>query len=329
MSVEEAIRSQRTKALLLAVAWAIALNVPLLFLLGSVSVTPTIIVASYVYLKYSQGRHVVLWFRRFHTGMVRRTKFNRLLSGAVRGIGASVSIQDSSFRYSYQMRGGLLLLLVVLIVPSLFVCGVFGILILLPLAEKLNLPDRVVGPVILGVTLVLFAVTIWAVFRYVRTRAYVPLRPDNWLPGLDKILLDIARRKGLRIGTVLVKCGDAFWQQAVERDLSKATAAIVDVTEMSENVFWELQTVLRHLPPAALILAFPADGQTPDALPDAIKSSLARFGDPGIFVECPLFGYPSRARHYPTGSERAKAKELRAELVRAAETRRSLVAAGN
>ncbi len=326
MSIQATIRSQRTKAFWLAFAWAVVLNVPFLFLMKGVSVTPTLVLATYIYLKYSQGQEVVLWFRRFHTGTLRRSKFHRLLSGAVRGIGASVTIQDSSFRFSYQMRFGLILLIVVALVPAVMVCILIAVFTVFPLALKLNLPERFAGPLMIGAALVLLALAIWGVFHYVRRRAYVPLQPDNWQPGLDKVLSDITHRKGLRFGTVLVKCGDPFWQQAVSRALLKASAVIIDVSEMSENVYWELQTVLKCLPPRCVILAFPVEGETPRFLPEAIQSSLATFGDPDAFGECPLFGYPPKAHPFAIKSFRSKTKELREKLLHAAELRSSIPA---
>lgn len=313
------VRQQRAKALWRALAWALGVNVLLLFLLGGISLPVGIMLGWYVYLKRSQGDAVVLWFRRFHTRMVRRTKFPWLLRSAVRSIGASVSIQDSSFRYSYWVSPGRIILLYFSLVPILLVCGAFSFLVMGPLWTKLNLRS---DPEWAGLVVFLIAVigaistTVW----YMRKRAYIRLDEQEWASSLDKLLSRILQRKTVLLGTVLIRCEDSFWQQAVCQALAKATAAIVDVSEISENIVWELQTVLASLPPSCIILAFPTDGETPEVLPEPVRRKLAELMNTDAIRECALFGYPPRFRRLLV-TRASKTKELQTKLAHAVDMR--------
>ena len=314
------VRKQKAKALWRALAWAVGVNLVLLLLMGGISFPVGLMLGFYVYLKHSQGNAVVLWFRRFHTGMVRRTKFNWLLSRALRGIGASASIQDSSFRYSYWVSPGRMLLSYFAWNALLLACAALSIFAVVPLWIKLNLKSDP-GLVILVVLAIMLIAATYMEFRYLRKRAYVRLQEHEWAGSLDKLLSRIVQRKGVRYGTVLIRCEDSFWQQAVCQALAKATAAIIDVSEISENVVWELKTVLANLPPSCIILAFPAEGGTPEVLPDVFRSRLAELMDTEAITSCALFGYPPRFRRFSVRHTTSKIKELQMKLAHAVDTR--------
>ena len=320
MSCLRIVRQQRAKALWRALAWAFGCNLLLLFLLGGISLTVGYMLGLYVYWKHSQGNAVVLWFRRFHTGMVRRTRFNSLLHRAIRGIGGSVSIQDSSFRYSYWVRPGRMFLLYFSWFAVFLACYVFSLFLVMPIWTKLNLksnPDPTIAVVFVITVIAVISIAVW----YVRKRAYVSLEAQEWSSSLDKVLSGILDRKSVLYGTVLIRCEDAFWQQAVCQALTKATAAIIDLSEMSENVLWELQTALARLPPSCIILAFPTGGETPDVLPDTFRSKLGTRINTNAIGSCSLFGYPSRVGWWFTRGSMSKAKELQRKIAHAVETR--------
>lgn len=166
------------------------------------------------------------------------------------------------------------------------------------------------GLVILVVSAITLIAATYMEFPYLRNRAYVRLQEHEWAGSLDKLLSRIVQRKGVRYGTVLIRCEDSFWQQAVCQALAKATAAIIDGSEISENVVWELKTVLANLPPSCIILAFPAEGGTPEELPDVFRSRLAELMDTEAIASCALFGYPPRFRRFSVRHTTSKIKEV-------------------
>ncbi|UVK55368.1 hypothetical protein DBIPINDM_001876 [Mesorhizobium sp. AR02] len=46
-------------------------------------------------------------------------------------------------------------------------------------------------------------------------------------------------------GKAVLRIGDAYWQEAVERCIKAVPVIIVDASEFSENLLWELQTVVK------------------------------------------------------------------------------------
>jgi len=235
-----------------------------------------------------------------------------------------MSIQDSSFHYSYLVSPARMILLYLAIIPILMAGFISAIMLVIPLWDRLGLQSdpRVAMVVVAGITL---ATAAWAVRRYIRRRGYVSLAENGWQVALDKIFAGIAGRKSVTYGTLLIRCGDSFWREAVARAVTKASAVVVDVGDLSENIAWELQTVLEQLPPACVVLAFPAQDNGSDNLPDTIKSRLDAIAKPAIIEACQLLSYHAHVpSHGGFGLPRysaAKTKELRRKLILAIETR--------
>src|SRR6202007_1570965 len=45
-------------------------------------------------------------------------------------------------------------------------------------------------------------------------------------------------------GVFLIRCGRTFWREVIELCITSAAVVMIDVTEISENVIWELKTSL-------------------------------------------------------------------------------------
>jgi len=72
-----------------------------------------------------------------------------------------------------------------------------------------------------------------------------------------RLIRQITRRKGwhLDTGIFVIHCDDSFWREIVELCLTCASAAVIDVTEPSPNVIWELETAFSLMPPESIVLA--------------------------------------------------------------------------
>ncbi|MBV8134196.1 MAG: hypothetical protein JO121_00945 [Deltaproteobacteria bacterium] len=103
------------------------------------------------------------------------------------------------------------------------------------------------------------------------------------------------RRRGPFLGVTILKCDDAFWQQVVAIAIEHSDAVIVDVTELTENVAWELRTCLEKKAPRAVVLAYAAEGTTaPDtgALPAAVRAKLDAVVGLNRVAQCTVLLYP-------------------------------------
>ena len=75
---------------------------------------------------------------------------------------------------------------------------------------------------------------------------------DSWFAWLElgEILSD---------GLAAIKCEGDTWQQEVQQQLALADLAIIDMTVRSDNVSWELDQALAHLPQDRVIAICSAD----------------------------------------------------------------------
>jgi hypothetical protein len=111
----------------------------------------------------------------------------------------------------------------------------------------------VVGVVVLGVFLVptgfasVIAIFAWSSYAAIRRAEHAKTVPIATEAQLERTALTIARRSRRIIGPRLVvtKVASSIWQLAVRRLASVSSAVIIDVTEPTDNLLWEIET-LRH-----------------------------------------------------------------------------------
>jgi hypothetical protein len=85
-------------------------------------------------------------------------------------------------------------------------------------------------------------------------------------------------------GTRVMRFSNDAWRSAIELCLGEVDGVVIDITDMSENVAWEVGAVYRCLPPEAVLLIWehepgqPADnaGSIPAALFDRLSLVVPR-----------------------------------------------------
>jgi hypothetical protein len=122
------------------------------------------------------------------------------------------------------------------------------------------------------VVIVVF-VTLLVVLAFFRKLGYTHLRQSNAKEHTLRLFADIRAHKGSRGGGVILQCDDSFWRDVVLLAIEHADAVIVDVTEPSGNVTWELQTALSRKSPENILLAYEKD-EKPFDLPSTISEKL-------------------------------------------------------
>ena len=117
----------------------------------------------------------------------------------------------------------------------------------------------------------------------------------------------------------MLKCDDQVWQSVVVEALSQAKVAVIDVTEVTDNLFWELSQALTHLDKDQIVLAAEEGATTAEQLATLLCGALTRSSGQAVdqqWVEAALFTYP--ARQAPPSSRRQQykltIKQLRGQL---------------
>lgn len=198
--------------------------------------------------------YILVWLRRFHRREHRA--FQRILEEACAFTCIPITVQDSSFRSSSGMANvrlgdfmwyGIVLLIILAFLPmSLITVGVFSLSLAI-----LLIPILISGRL-----------------------GYIKLSQANAQIRARRLFEDIRNQKGNRAGVVILKCEDGFWRDVVSSAIQHADAIVVDVTEPSDNVFWELRTGLESRGPEKFVLACATDKSERSELSPATRSDL-------------------------------------------------------
>jgi hypothetical protein len=129
--------------------------------------------------------------------------------------------------------------------------------------------------------------------------------------SLPKLLRRIERGKGRR-GAEIVRISDANWREAVCSSLSAVDVAIIDLTDVSDHVAWEIGEAVKACGPSGLV--FICSGSKGVGLTDAARAAVrhALGRDPGNVVF-----YPARR----SGDAEHFARALRKQIYEAADRR--------
>lgn len=132
--------------------------------------------------------------------------------------------------------------------------------------------------------------------------------------ALPRLLQRLQRGKGRR-GASIVRISDAHWREAVSSSLGAADVAIIDLTNVSEHVAWEIGEAVKGVGPSGLVFIC-ADGATLSAeARAAVRAALGR--------------EPANVVYYPAkrgGDAKRFAKALRAAIYDAADLCRAMKA---
>jgi len=120
--------------------------------------------------------------------------------------------------------------------------------------------------------------------------------------------------RAVPVGEVLiVQTSDAVWQEVVNIGLQLADLVIVDVTEPSANLVWELQAAARNVSAGDVVLIYAYRGTASDTVDDTMMGRLREAIGLDFLNSCHWLPYPEevdgwRARR---ASERQFGNKLR------------------
>jgi len=275
------------------------------------------LVGFWIYFRMTRADKYAIWLRRFHRSEPTRLRFNMLLNRACPGLCVPVTVQDSVFKTSYYSSASRMLLFY----PIAIILGVLDLLLAQRMSDvlaNLGVGIRLAGYLGQVVAVVPLGLLLWyAVKKQMVRRGYVALTPDNAIEEVDVTLEKITQRKlGFR-GVMVFKCPDEVWHQVVSLGISRASAVIIDVSDLTENVLWELRTSLEKHRPESVLLTFGVPKDAREELPRTARAELEKVVSSDSLSRLRVFYYP--AEQPPLGPSRGRlytnlSKRLSTEL---------------
>lgn len=138
--------------------------------------------------------------------------------------------------------------------------------------------------------------------------AMVSRRRDDFR-GLPRLLERLKRGKGRR-GAFIVRISDEHWREAVISSLGAVDVAIIDLSDVSEHVAWEISEAVRSVGASGLVFIRREGVKLSDQARAAVRNALGR--DPAHILT-----YPDRAG----GNAKRFARVLREQIYSAADLR--------
>lgn len=129
--------------------------------------------------------------------------------------------------------------------------------------------------------------------------------------GLPKLLDRIQRGKGRR-GASIVRISDAHWRDAVTSSLNAVDVAIIDVSDVTEHVAWEIAEAVKACGAESLVFICREGAELSEPAKAAIRSALGR-------EHMQLIEYPAHRNGHGEGF----ARDLRERIYVAAEHRKA------
>jgi hypothetical protein len=228
----------------------------------------------------------VLWLRRFQKDDKQLFKIYPLLNELIRNVAVGITIQDGSFpksereiteRFTFFMYS----------VFGLFMCSMI-VYISLDVANSSHLP-------IIGGIFILVIILPLPIFN--KLYGSYNLDANNYSSQISKILNEIRSGKGpVYRGILVLRCEENYWRDTIKHALSKVDAAIIDVTEINDNIFWELEQAIHYLTPESIILIYRNDSGKETSIPESILQDITPIISSEKLSLVKQFVYPSKDR---------------------------------
>ena len=252
------------------------LFVAIYFFRSAIAVFGIGLALAYVLSAPSKPACLILWLRRFHSRQQRKLGLQHLLAHACAGWGFVLTLRDSTFkrsfgvpiRQAFKSAFGIWFL-----TPILFF---FIAIVVLPFYDGGEHNNGVVALIlclILGLT--------FGIVSYVRNKNANLTGPN----AVTKAAKALRRFEGRGLdassyfseGIDVLSCDDSNWQEVVSTCLAAVSAVVIDVTEQTDNISWELQAAFRLLPPESVVLAYGQQGSAGQNLPDHVLKRLSLY----------------------------------------------------
>lgn len=200
------------------------------------------------YVKSESYSRFVLWLRHFQERDPRQLRLGALLF-MCSDLFIPITLRDSSFGRSigsaYFRLGGRALFLVATVVMPLF--PLTALLLVAVLAWLDLLSDRAILPVVVlafFLTLCPVAVYVSAKRKSLGLTGWYLLSVDSPTSQVDSILGRTLQRGNPVADSVVIQCPDEAWREVVEFVVDRASVVLIDVSKPTENLMWEIETVL-------------------------------------------------------------------------------------
>jgi len=206
---------------------------------------------------------ILIWFRRFRPDYGKKFRFHTALSQACSCLAHPFTIQDSSYNSNllgdFLGRGWFIL-------PLTFLALIVGVAISF-LLSFMFLPESLIKAGGLIGTLLLFVIGPFLSFKAYRLLGNKPyINQENKHELINKLEYIRAGRIKNITGVDVIQCNDNDWQDIVSTALLKADIAIVDVSEVTENLAWEISQTFKYLPKDRVIFVCEEEANQPALL---------------------------------------------------------------
>jgi hypothetical protein len=237
-------------------------------------------------------RNLILWLRRFHGEPIRGISFPIILGLACSGLAVPITLQDDQYAYSFEAGRYRSLRFFDIVAP--LIAFTIVLMSFTFLVEAFYAVNPVI-PVLIALPFIGVAWIVWLVRRQ-RSLGVLAVESTN-VDGHIRALLGILREDPRRVpgiaGLVVIKVPDECWREAVLATLESCALVIIDVTELSDSLKWELSASVNALPTHSIILAC-GIGQMDDENERrrSIQQAITEVVGPKLAATLEVFFYP-------------------------------------
>lgn len=228
----------------------------------------------------------VMWLRKFDTESRGRFRLSKTIDRLGRYGIAALTLQDRVVRFSSEQRLNRMAPLFWLLALPVFVFLV---------------PDILAGPglgsfsqislfvAVFGAEMFLFIILL-SVILHGPTGALFSRRRDdfNKLPNL----LDQIKRGDRKKGTLILRISDENWRDAVSAALVAVEVSIIDVSEVSESICWEIAEAVQACPIEAIVFLCREQPNGVRVIPEDSRRALRNILGADVKAETAIF-YPA------------------------------------
>ena len=312
MTILEQVRSRKLKALVTAVVVGpSAILIPLAFGIQIKNPVIPLVVGFFTYYRMIRVDRHVMWFRKFHNTDRHRFRFNLLLNTTCSGLCIPITFQDSSFKASYLMSYTKLLLLFPVFMSTWLICFV---MLAVPSVMFFDEPNAAAITWLIVAALLSAALNGLVIWKILEKRGFIRLTDDNANARVSKKLLKLKRRRLMTQGVMIFKCPDEKWREMVLLGITDASAVIIDVTDVSDNVAWEIRSTLEIHEPESILLACGRPEGSGDDLPEKVQAQLETALGADVLAKLKVFYYPEKMPRNQRAVFAALNKEFRLRL---------------
>jgi hypothetical protein len=133
---------------------------------------------------------------------------------------------------------------------------------------------------------------IWQLIDGFQFYAFVQLTDATADKEVLRLLHNMRLARGLSKGIVILRCGDRFWERIATLCLSHADVAVVDVTDLTKNIYFELCAAIESVGPERIILTCAKNEKLDDRLPAATSQELSLIVGADRLAKCLVLTYP-------------------------------------